>query len=287
MTGVASVAAASGRRPHAGRRSGSCRAPGGRVPRGLRRARPLSGAPPTARPAVGPPCHHRPYGQDAPGPARQGRHGPGLGGPRARPGHGRRARGVLAVPLHPRLQGGVRRDSRPVPHAPPDRAGRGPAAHGEPVGDGDLPPGRLQQRRHLLGPLQGVDGADTHRVPVAARRPGSRPQPGLLRHALGRRLPLRPGSRVRLRPGSRVRLRPGSRVRLRPGSRVRLRPGSRVRLRPGSRVRLRPGSLPASAPSPPAPPPPGSAIPEKRADTPAAYRGRTRTDRPRRSRSTP
>jgi AraC-like DNA-binding protein len=39
--------------------------------------------------------------------------------------------------------------------------------------------------------------------------------------------------------------------------------------------------------SAPAPPRPGSAIPEKRAGAPAAYRGRASTDRPRRSRSTP
>lgn len=58
-----------------------------------------SGVPPTARTAVTPPCHHRSHGQDAAGPARQGRHGPGLGRSRARPGHRRRARRVLAVPL--------------------------------------------------------------------------------------------------------------------------------------------------------------------------------------------
>ncbi|CAM5304840.1 Putative multidrug resistance protein MdtD [Streptomyces alboniger] len=108
--------------------------------------------------------------------------------------------GLLTVGLPHRarhhLSGAVGTPRRPVPHAPPYRAGGGDAAHREPVGDGDLPSRRLQQPGHLLGPVQVVDRAAPQRVPDQARRRGAALIPGCYAMLWAGGFPNRSGQRT-------------------------------------------------------------------------------------------
>ncbi len=83
-------------------------------------------------PDVGPPCHHRPMDRIRRLRLAKDAMDRDWADPGARPGRGGGPRRVLPVPLPARLQGGVRRDTRPVPDPPAHRARRGAAAQRRP-----------------------------------------------------------------------------------------------------------------------------------------------------------
>ena len=112
--------------------------------------------------------------------------GAGCDGPRLREGArhqgARRDRLRVRGPLHPRVQGHLRRDPAPLPAAPPGGASDVPTARDRPQRHRDQSRRGLQQPRHVHAHVHRDRRRPAHHLPLARSR--SEGRPGLLREGL-------------------------------------------------------------------------------------------------------